>query len=78
MECAMEFKVIEEQMEENTVVEWVNIVFSLDFCEKPEDLAHILLFPASSLYAKFRDLLVVFSCERIQVQFTCNTEDYSR
>lgn len=54
-------------MEENIVIEWENIVSSLDFCEKPEDLARILLFPAFSLCARFRDLLVEFFCERITI-----------
>lgn len=63
----MEFKIISEEMEENIVIKWENIVSSLDFCEKPEDLEHILLFPAFSLCVRFQDLLVVFSCERMKI-----------
>jgi len=53
-------------MGENIVVKWENIVSSLDSCERPEDLAHILLFPAFSLRAKYRDLLVDSFCKRMK------------
>lgn len=69
-------------MEENIVIKWENIVSSLDFCEKPEDLVRILLFPAFSLCARFRDLLMEFSCERMIINLLVSrctkTETYKR
>jgi len=56
-------------MGENIVVKWENIVSSLDSCERPEDLAHILLFPASSFRAESRDLLMDSFCEGMNNRF---------
>lgn len=59
----MIFMTISEESGENIVVKWENIVSSLDFCERPEDSARILLFPASSSCARSRDLSMEFFCE---------------
>jgi len=53
----------------NIVVKWENIVSSLDSCERPEDLVHILLFPAFSYRAESLDLLAEFFCKRAKNRF---------
>lgn len=57
------FRRVLEESEKYIVEEWENIVSSLDFCERPEDLVHTLLFLASSLYVRSLDQLVGFSCK---------------